>query len=282
MNWDDLRIIAAVRDKGTYAGASARLRIDETTVARRVARIQASLGVTLFDAVDGARKPTAYCEAILAHVHQIARHVAEIGSVGKAAHGVVGRVRIASTPIVAEEILAPHAAQLLGANPGLTLQFKASEENINFSRWEADLAVRLRKPVRGDFAITKLADMRLYLFEPAAMRDPGDRPVVCCYPEELDHTPESRYLTARRLYTQGRCITENTRVVYALIKAHAAVGILPEHMCAELLRDRRLRATPLATRREAWLLVQNHLKRDRTAREVIAWVRHCFSVLSPR
>ena len=30
MNWDDLRIIAAVKDEGTYAGASARLRIDET------------------------------------------------------------------------------------------------------------------------------------------------------------------------------------------------------------------------------------------------------------
>src|SRR3954454_12749182 len=60
MNWDDLRIIAAVRDQGSYAGASARLRLDETTVARRVARIQGSLGVTLFDAVDGARKPTAY------------------------------------------------------------------------------------------------------------------------------------------------------------------------------------------------------------------------------
>ena len=30
--------------------------IDETTVARRVARIQGSLGVTLFNAVDGVRK----------------------------------------------------------------------------------------------------------------------------------------------------------------------------------------------------------------------------------
>ncbi|MFN5408175.1 MAG: LysR family transcriptional regulator, partial [Bradyrhizobium sp.] len=27
MNWDDLRIIAAVRDAGSYAGAGGRLRI---------------------------------------------------------------------------------------------------------------------------------------------------------------------------------------------------------------------------------------------------------------
>ena len=281
MNWDDLRVIAAVRERGTYAGASARLRIDETTVARRVARIQASLGVTLFDAVDGARKPTAYCEAILAHVHEIARHVAEIGSVGKESQGVVGRVRIATTPIVAEEILAPRTAQLLLANPGLTLQIKASDENINFSRWEADLAVRLRKPDRGDFTITKLAEMRLYLFEPVA-RHGGDRPIVCCFPEELDHTPESQQLLARGLYSQSRCITENSRVVYALIKAHAAIGILPAHMCGELLRDRGLRATPLTSRREAWLLVQNHFRRGPAARAVIKWVRDSFQALSTR
>jgi DNA-binding transcriptional LysR family regulator len=279
MNWDDLRIIAAVRDQGSYAGASARLRIDETTVARRVARIQGTLGVTLFDAVDGARKPTAYCEAILAHVHAIARHVAEIGTIGKEAHGMVGRFRIASTDSVGE-VLAPRVAQFLMANPGLTLQFMTSDENVNFSRWEADFAVRLRKPERGDFTITKLADIRLYLFEPIATGDPGDRPVVCCYPEDLDHTPESRHLMARQLYAQGRCVTGNLRIMRGLIKTHKAVGVLPESVCADLLNDPRLRATLLESRRDVWLLVQNHLKRDLAARAVIDWVRDSFATLS--
>ena len=51
--------------------------------------------------------------------------------------------------------------------PGLTLQFLTSSENVKFSRWEADLAIRLRKPDKGDFAISKLADVRLYFIEPA-------------------------------------------------------------------------------------------------------------------
>jgi DNA-binding transcriptional LysR family regulator len=281
MNWDDLRIVAAVRDHGSFAAASARLRIDETTVARRVARIQGSLGVTLFDAVDGARKPTAYCEAILVHVHEIARHVAEIGTVGKEALGVVGRFRIALTESVAE-ILAPHVAQFLMANPGLTLLFMTSHENVNFSRWEADFAVRLRKPDRGDFTITKLADIRLYLFEPIAMSGPDDRPLVCRYPEDLDHTPESQYLMARGLYKQSRCIAGSLRIVHRLVRTHNAVGVLPESVCADLLSDPGLRATLLESRRDAWLLVQNHLKRDPAARAVIDWVRNSFSALSAR
>jgi DNA-binding transcriptional LysR family regulator len=168
MNWDDLRIVAAVRDEGTYAGASARLRIDETTVGRRLARIQRTLGLRLFEAVDGVRKPTRQCEMVLAHVQAMAAHVAEINKVGESLPGLTGRFRIASTNSVAEEILSPRASRLLTQNPGLAVQFLTSSGNVKFSRWAADLAIRLRKPDKGDFTISRLADIRLYFFEPAA------------------------------------------------------------------------------------------------------------------
>jgi len=81
MNWDDLRIIAAVRDAGSYAGASRRLRIDETTVGRRLQRLERALGAKLFEAVDGTRRPTAQCDLVLSHVETIAGHVAEIAKI---------------------------------------------------------------------------------------------------------------------------------------------------------------------------------------------------------
>jgi DNA-binding transcriptional LysR family regulator len=274
MNWDDLRIVAAVRDEGTYAGASARLRIDETTVGRRLARIERALGLRLFEAVDGVRRPTRQCETVLSHVQAMAGHVAEIGKVGENLPGLTGRFRIASTNTVAEELLSPRAGALLALNPGLTLQFLTSSENVGFSRWGADLAIRLRKPDKGDFTISKLADLRLYFIEPIAAAD--FEPVVCSYPESLGSIPESQFLKARGLLQHARCITDNVRVIRTLIRSHKAVGILPEHACEELLADRRLRATLLPRRRDVWLLVQNHLKRDPAARAVIDWVRDCF------
>ncbi|MDW4809990.1 hypothetical protein NQ359_24200, partial [Escherichia coli] len=57
---------------------------------------------------------------------------------------------------------------------------------------------------------------------------------------------------------------------------HHAVGVLPEHSCVDLLTDRRLRATLLPKRRDVWLLVQNHLKRDVATRVTIDWLRGCF------
>lgn len=276
MNWDDLRILESIRDEGTYARAAQRLRIDETTVARRLARLESSLGVTLFHPVDGMRKPTAECETIVDHIRAMGRHATEIGLVGKRIAGPVGRFRIAATNTIAETVLAPRAGPFLLQHAGLTLQFLTSGENVNFSRWEADLAVRLRKPEKGDFSISKLADVQLFLFEPSETSGQIE-PVVCCYPDELDPTPESRFLESRGLKTAARCITDNVRVIRALVTARAAIGILPDYLCADLLDNPQLRASPLPRRREIWLLVQNHLKRDQAARTVIDWIRGCFT-----
>ncbi|MBR0823799.1 LysR family transcriptional regulator [Bradyrhizobium liaoningense] len=277
MNWDDLRIIAAVRDEGTYAGASVRLRIDETTVGRRLARIQRDLGVPLFDAVDGLRRPTRHCEAVLEHVGAMAAHVAAIDRIKESQPGAVGRLRIASTNAVAEELLAPHTSAFLRDHPGLTLQFLTASGNVKFSRWQADLAIRLRKPEKGDFTISKLGEVRLYFFEPADRS--GGEPVACIYPDELDAIPEQQFLRAKRL-KNVRCVTDNVRIIRTMIQSHQAVGVLPEHSCGDLLTDRNLRATLLPKRRDVWLLVQNHLKRDPAARLTIEWVRLCFRDLS--
>jgi DNA-binding transcriptional LysR family regulator len=274
MNWDDLRIIAAVRDEGTYAGASARLRIDETTVGRRLSRIERALGLRLFEAADGVRKPTRQCEAVLAHVEAMAAHAAEIGRLSESVEGPVGRLRIASTNTVAEQVLSPRASDFLRANPGLMLQFLTSSENVKFSRWEADLAIRLRKPDKGDFAISRLGDIKLYYLEPVSTEG---EPMLCAYPDELGAIPEMQFLRTRKI--RARCVTDNVRVIRNLIRAHQAAGVLPEYSCADLLGDRRLRATLLPKRRDVWLLVQNHLKRDAATRVTIDWVRQCFKDL---
>jgi len=273
MNWDDLRIIAAVKDEGTYAGASARLRIDETTVSRRLARIERKLGLRLFEAADGVRKPTPQCETVLGHIQAMARHATEIGKVGAGMPGPVARFRIASTHAVAEQVLAPHASAFLLRHPGLTLHFLSSSDNVNFSRWEADFAIRLRKPDKGDFTISKLAEIPFCLIEPVA--DAEDA-IICGYPPELDLTPESQFLKSRGLQQRQRCITDNTRVIKNLLRTHRAIGILPEYQCGDLLTDRHLRITPLPKRRDVWLLVQNHLRRDSAARSVIDWIRASF------
>jgi len=275
INWDDLRILAAVQECGTYAAASKALRLNETTVARRLSRLETSIGLKLLDAVDGRRRPTQAAQGLLRHLDAMTRHVDDIMRVGQATakQGLSGRVRIAATNALAEEVLAPHLAELLLSNPGLVIDLLTSTHTVNFSRWEADLAIRLRKSVRGDYAISRLASIPLFLFEPAG--NYGEL-LVCCYPDEQDDTPETRYLQRNGLQQKGRCVTSSGRVIRNMIQTGQAIGILPEYLCLDMRSDPHFRVTELPQQREVWLLIQRHLKRDPSTRAVIDWLRSCF------
>lgn len=273
MNWDDLRIIAAIADHGSYAAAGASLRLDETTVARRLARIQADLGVTLFDAVDGRRRANGLCQAMLARVRDMERQAAEITRMAETAPAVGGHVRLATTDSIAQDILAPGLSDVLRRFPGLTLELMTSSSNVAFDRWEADMAIRLRRPRRGAFVMAKLADLALYLVRPAL----GAEVLACAYPDDLAETPEARTLAAMGLAHPPRCVTANIHVIRTLLASGQWTGILPDFLAAGLEADGALRVEALEVRREAWLLIQPHLKNDATTAAVAAWVRQCFA-----
>ena len=280
MDWDDLRVATAVYQTGSFAAAGARLRINETTVARRLARLQQDLGVTLFEARDGARKPTAQCEELVALTAMMSGHAERIAKLGEEDAGLVSRHRIATTDSIATEVLAPQIAPFLAVHPGISLDLLASTENVNFSRWEADIAVRLSKPDKGDFIISKLADLDLYLLQPAEARSDG-RDLVCAYPQELDSTPESQYLVGTSLHQRVRCTTKNLLVVKKLVQSGKCSGVLPSYMCADMITDNAFRVSRLPERRGVWLLVQSHLKHDAATRTVIEWIRNCFRPPGP-
>lgn len=186
------------------------------------------------------------------------------------------RVRVATTDSIAVKVLAPRAQALLEGRPGLSLDLMVSTENVNFARWEADVAIRLAKPAKGDFTISKLADLELYLFEPADLAADGSR-LVCAYPEELDATPESNFLDQQDMLRFCRLRTKNVLVVEALLQSKKCCGILPAYAAAALLNDASLRAKRLPDLRGAWLLVQAHLRRDALFEIVVDWIRACFS-----
>jgi len=94
-------------------------------------------------------------------------------------------------------------------------RIRASRCNSLLQRERKVLALGAASPSacaadKGDFAISKLADVRLYSSNRLA--DPT-RTVVCAYPDELDQIPEAQFLKSRGLQRSGRCITDNIGVI---------------------------------------------------------------------
>jgi len=273
MNWDDLRIALAVFQAGSYSAASHQLNVDETTVARRISRLERDLGVRLFEAVDGGRRPTEKGREVLASAKTIENQTGRIADIGRSESGHIGTYRIAATDSVAVQVLGPKTLDLLSDNPGLSISFMVSTENVDFSRWQADLAVRFKRPDKGEFVISKLGELTLHLLMPA---NSAPEQLMCAYPEDLDTTPESQFLTSRGLRSSARCLTKNLLVARSLIESGRCGGILPSFMCQDLLTDDRFSAEQLPEGRGVWLLIQPHLKEDETVRMLVEWLKDCF------
>ena len=274
MNWDDLRIAQAIFQGGTFAAAAKRLSINETTVARRLSRLERSLGVILFEAVDGGRRPTAECREIVGLVDTMDLQVRRIAEIQSPDQGLIGNRRVATTDSIAAEVLAPHTVGFLAEHPGLSMDLLVSTATVNFSRWEADIAVRLARPKRGDFTISRIANIDLYLFEPVAVND--QESVVCTFPEDLADTPESQYLEKAGIQYKARIRTKNYLVIKRLILSGGCTAILPGFICTDLLSNPAYKVTRLPDSREVWMLVQRHLREDPATRAIIDWIKECF------
>ena len=235
--------------------------MNETTVSRRLARLQKTLGTTLFTATDGYADLRRNARRFSATSRK-SRGMSGDRSPGKrGARRWGGTCVIATTNSLAEEILAPKSAQLLARDPGLTLQFMTAGQNVNFARWEADLAVRLRKPEKGNFTITKLAEMRLYLFEPERSANAGEEPVICGYPDDLDGSSEIRFSEGGGSQDANPMHNGQSSRDTGADSSHRRSAYCPSTFAAHYWPI-GFRATLLPRRLEVWLLVQNHLKRN--------------------
>lgn len=163
--WTDLRFFLELARAGTLSGASRRLAVEHTTVARRIDRLEAQLGTTLFDRSREGYELTELGDALLPHAEAMegaALAAAEqVSGNGVAAHGVV---RLGVPEVFGVRIVTPLLAGLLAAHPDLSIDLLALPSFANLANREADLGVMLDPPTTGRYVVTRLASFRFYLY----------------------------------------------------------------------------------------------------------------------
>jgi len=163
--WTDLRFFLELARAGTLSGASRRLDVEHTTVARRIDRLEKELGSTLFDRSREGYELTEMGHALLPHAEAMegaALAAAEqLGGAEVAAHGVV---RLGVPEVFGVKVVAPLLAGLLDTNPELSIDLLALPSFANLANREADLGVMLDPPTTGRYMVTRLASFRFYLY----------------------------------------------------------------------------------------------------------------------
>lgn len=143
LDWNDLRYFVAVADQGSTLKAGRELRVSQTTVARRIAALEESLGLLLFDRRTAGYALTPDGESLLRHARQVAASAEQFSQVAAAqARDHSGSVRLTTQEIFAVTLLAPMLKELHDRHPEIVIEIDTQQELLELGQGQADVALR--------------------------------------------------------------------------------------------------------------------------------------------
>lgn len=275
LDWSDLRVVLAVARFGTLAEAARRLRVDPTTVARRVTRAETVLGVRLFDRVEGAWRPTG---AGVAAARAAERMEGDAGALAEAVAGadtrVAGTVRLTAVPILVDRVLIPALPGLLTRHPDLTVELVAEPRSLSLTRREADLALRLARPSGEQATLARRIGRLAYGAYAPAGADPATLPWIG-YEDSMADLPPARRtlaLAARDGRPPAGLRVNDGGGLLQAIRAGIGRGVLPRVVGDRVAGLVRLDDPDAVFDRELWLLTHPELRGLARVRAVAEWL----------
>lgn len=227
-DWDGWHTLLTVVETGTLSGAAAQLRIDATTIGRRLGRLEAKLGRRLLVRRGGRLEPTVTCRALLPRLEEAAQQIGQAHGLATGEGGRAPRrpIRIASVAFLCDHLLAPHIPLLAaGRQP---IELLAEDKNFNLARREADLALRLGPPQGSRRGARQVGWVR-YAVYAAIDRDAGKLPWAAL-DASLAPLPEVRYVEAQARGGGIQFRAGKLQTLAAIAASGAARVVLPHLM----------------------------------------------------
>ncbi len=249
LNWDDLRVFLAVARSGSALESAAALKLDNSTVTRRVKRLEQTVGSQLFDRSPQGHLLTPIGQRLLESVVQIENTLALADSrIAGDNQVLTGSVRLGATEGFGSTFLAPQLAQFCARHPAISVDLLAVPRFVNLSKREADLAISIDRPRTGSYVVCKLTEYRLAVYGTRAYLD-RQRPIerqadlvehrFVGYVDELSFSAQLRYLD--KIAPGAQVPLRSTSIVaqmHAVRQGHA-LGVLPCFLaspCDDLVR----------------------------------------------
>jgi DNA-binding transcriptional LysR family regulator len=165
LDWDDLRFFLAIARTGSLTAAARDLRVTQSTVGRRLASLEASLGARLLHRTPEGYVLTLAGEAILGQAERVE---AEALSVERAVGGrdaqLEGVVRVTAVETLASHVLAPCFCALQRRSPEIVLELLADVRHLSLAMREADIAVRLSRFEQHDLVARRVGGLAFGLY----------------------------------------------------------------------------------------------------------------------
>jgi DNA-binding transcriptional LysR family regulator len=288
LHWDDMRLFLQIHRCGSLAQAARQLRVDHSTVSRRLGQLELCLGGALYERHRTGLKPTELAEQLLPHAEAMQQAMWEMQEqMGGSGDGApLGKVRLAMMEGIGSMFVARHLAPLLEQYPGLQLEMVTSASMVHVNRREADIFLSFFEPEGQGLASCSVGQFSLFLYAaPAYLQRYG-------VPQHRDALVQHRYVgyvddlvqlsTVRwleELVPQPSVCFRSSSMLAQMTAAASGMGmvVLPRFAVVKEDQLQPILVQEVQLQRPLWMSVHHDLQFSARIRVVMTYLQRLFA-----
>lgn len=242
IDWGDLRFVLAIARSGSALGAAKALGVNQTTVTRRMAELETTLGAALFERRQSGYHLTALGQRVAQAAARVEDEVSGlVNSICADHRELTGRVRVTTPEMLANLLITPWLRTFRKEHPAITVELIADDRHLDLARGEADVALRATirrpEPLQGAGIVArKLARVgwsiycsRSYAEEngvPETLEALDGHPIVAL-DESMAHLPGPQLLARMAAHSRISARSNNLTNLVLTLKAVQGIATLP-------------------------------------------------------
>jgi DNA-binding transcriptional LysR family regulator len=165
VDWDKLRIFQAAADAGSFTHAGEALGLSQSAVSRQVSALEHDLETPLFHRHARGLILTEQGEMLLRTVRDVMLKLSAVKTrLSDSRDKPHGELRVTTTLGIGTNWLTPKLGEFLELYPEIQLKIILSDEELDLSMREADVALRMREPVQPDLIRRRLFTMHFHAY----------------------------------------------------------------------------------------------------------------------
>ncbi|MFA6964516.1 LysR family transcriptional regulator [Bosea sp. (in: a-proteobacteria)] len=283
LDWDDLRVFIELARSGSLSQTARRLRVDHSTVSRRIAQLETVLGAGVFERSRIGFRLNDLGGRLLLHAETMESAVIAIrGELGGGEAAASGVVRLATMEGIASLYIAPRLRALREAAPELTLELVTSPQVIHVNRREADLFLSFFRPPGQGLVSEQIGSFGLGLYAAPAYLARMGTPETCqdlarhefvTYIDDLIQVDAVRWL--RDVVEEAPAVFHSNSMIAQLNAALGGMGLvlLPRFAIHEGSPLVPVLPREAKTTRDIWVNVHQDLQFTPRIKAVVAFLK---------
>jgi len=287
-----MRYLLALSRAGAFAGAARSLKVDESTVRRKLASLELELGARLLDRRAGRLALTEAGRDVVAQAAQLDDSIRKLErKVAGSDERTEGRVVLAGEELIVGSLVVPLLPQLRATCPGVDLELRINNEVPDLVHGEADVAVLLCRASEATLVERRVGTMAYAVYAAPGFldrRQPGahhhglDGMDLVTLDASVASGPEMEWL---RQHAPHSRVVVRTNSRHSLVEAtHAGLGAAALGCVFAEMSPGLVRLVPPCELppRDVWLVVHPDLQHTRRVRKVLSFLAEAFAQLQPR